>query len=283
MRRISICFRRLRRVTPFVGPLLVIALLGTSLGVAQSNYCLDESRRGSKRISEACSDPSGLLEFAEAPAQPRYPDANASMVSVQQLRHVVPKKAQDEAVKGHEAFSRHRIQEAIGHLKTAVRIDPEFVVARNDLAVLDLRRDDPYPAIEQLNEAIKFDPHYPPLFINLAICYVATAHFDDAERAARIAAGLDPTRALTRYLIAASLYFQKKYTEEALKYATQTSDEHPAAHLYAAHIYILRKNFELAKNEIHAYLSGDRVDPEFQATANGWLDFMASQEQKSTE
>ena len=43
----------------------------------------------------------------------------------------------------------------MGHLENAIRIDPEFVWARNDLAVVHLRMGDPHPAIEQLNEAIK--------------------------------------------------------------------------------------------------------------------------------
>ncbi len=169
----------------------------------------------------------------------------------------------------------------MSHLESAIQIDPEFVWARNDLAALHLRKDDPYPAIEQLNEAIKLDPHFPLLFINLAIGYVEIESFDDAERAAREAASLDRTKTLPRYLLAISLYFQKKFTEEALQCATETSGFYPAAHLFAARIFIDRNNFEPARAEIRAYFSSSQQAPEFVVTAKSWLDFMASHEQKS--
>ena len=103
---------------------------------------------------------------------------------------------------------------------------------------------------------------------------------DETERAARIALDLDPTRTLSRFLLATALYYQKKFTEEAFQYAIQTSDEYPAAHLFVARILIERNNFEPARVEIRAYLSNNRQAPEFAITANSWLDYMARHEQK---
>ena len=266
---------------PVVGPVFIIALIGPSLGEAQTAACPIESRSRITLNSNDCSDLLNAFSFPTEPAQPRPRDTDSLTVTAQQLRHVPPAKALTEHKKAEKAFAQNRTKEAMGYLEDAIRIDPEFVRARNDLAALHLLMEDPYPAIEQLNEAIKFDPHFPLLFMNLAIGYIESGKFDDSERAAREAASLDRTGTLPRYLLAVSLHYQKKFTDEALQCAMQTSDKYPAAHLFAARIFIERNNFEPARVEIRAYLSSNRQAREFAITANSWLDFMASHEQKT--
>ena len=280
MRQLSFHRRPLPWNTPIVKPLFLAALIGASLGMAQISPCPSTSHLGINIHNEACSNPIAPFNLPVISEQPKHQDANSPMVTIEHLRHAVPRKALKEKEKAERAFGQNRNEEAMNHLESAIRIDPEFVWARNDLAALHLRMDDPYPAIEQLNEAIKSDPHFSLLFINLAIGYIETEGFGDAERAAREAAGLDRTRTLPRFLLAISLYFQKKYTEEALRCATQTSDDYPAAHLFAARIFIERNNFDPARVEIQAYLSSSRPAPEFVTTAKNWLDFMASHEPK---
>jgi tetratricopeptide (TPR) repeat protein len=280
MRQLSLHCRPVLWVTPIVGPLFIMALIGPGLGVAQMVFCSEDPRSAANANKDVCSDPRDPFNLPAVSDQSRRPEAKALTVTIHQLRHVTPKKALKEKENAEKAFGQHRTEEAIGHLENAVRIDPEFVWARNDLAALHLRMNDPYPAIEQLNEAIKFDPHFPLLFINLAIGYIETGDLSDAERAAREAADLDRVKTLPRYLLATTLYYQKKFTEEALQCAKETSDDYPAAHLFAARILIERNNFEPARIEIRAYLSGNRQSPEFATTANSWLDFMARHEQK---
>jgi tetratricopeptide (TPR) repeat protein len=280
MRQLSFHCRRLLWVPPIVKPVLLVALIGSSAGMAQTAFCPEASHSEINVNSNTCSGPIDPFNLV-VPGPPQRRDANSLTVTIQQLRHAVPKKALKEKEKAEKALGQNRTEEAMSHLESAIQIDPGFVWARNDLAALHLRMNDPHPAIEQLNEAIKFDPHFSLLFINLAIGYIETEGFDGAERAAREAADLDRTRTLPRYLLAISLYFQKKFTEEALQCATQTSGEYPAAHLFAARIFIDRKNFEPARAEIRAYLSSNRPAPEFAVTANSWLEFMASHEQKN--
>jgi tetratricopeptide (TPR) repeat protein len=281
MRQLSFHCRRLPWVTLIVRPLFLAALIGCSPGMAQLGPCPSASHLDISIKNRSCSTP--IDPFNLPPTeQLNRSEADSPMVTIQHLLHSVPRKALREREKAEKAFGQNRPEEAMSHLESAIRIDPEFVWARNDLAVLHLRINDPYPAIEQLNEAIKFDPHFSLLFVNLAIGYIKTAVFNDAERAAREAAGLDRTTTLPRYLLAVSLYFQKKFTEEALRCATQTSEDYPAAHLFAARIFIERNNFEPARVEIGAYLSSDRQAPDFVTTAKSWLDFMASHAQKSS-
>ncbi len=281
MRQLSFHCRRLSWITPIVRPLFLVALAGPGTVVAQSAFCPSESHLEVNIHNTACSGPLDPFTLPVVSEQPHQRAADSLTVTIEQLRHPVPKKALKEKEKAERAFGQNRTEEAMSHLEAAIRIDPEFVWARNDLAALHLRMNDPRPAIEQLNEAIKFDPHFPLLYINLAIGYIETEGFGDAERAAREAADLDRTRTLPRYLLAVSLYFQKKFTEEALRCATETSSFYPASHLFAARILIERNNFEPARAEIRAYFSSNQPAPEFVTTAKSWLDFMASHEQKS--
>jgi hypothetical protein len=66
----------------------------------------------------------------------------ASIVSLHQLQHRVPKAAREEMEKAHKAKLKQRHDDEVEHLRNAVRIDPEYVEARNNLAVCSFR-DDP--------------------------------------------------------------------------------------------------------------------------------------------
>jgi tetratricopeptide (TPR) repeat protein len=218
------------------------------------------------------------LNLTVAPEPSQHREVDSQMVTIQQLHHLVPKKAQKEKESAEAALERKQQDEAIGHLESAIRIDPEFVRARNDLAVLYIWLGNPNSAIEQLNEAITIDPHSPLLFTNLAIGYIAAEHFVDAERAARVAGELNRAGRLPLYILATTLYYQNKFTDEALLCAQRTSDDYPLAHLFAARIFMERTQFERARAEIETYLSGANRTPVYVTTANSWLDFIAAHE-----
>jgi tetratricopeptide (TPR) repeat protein len=275
MRRILLRCRSVSWVAFTVRLVLVGALAGCSLGTAQVIFC--GSPEKFKVINGECPDP---FDKPEASPPPRHSGAPSSTITFQELRHVAPKKAQKEKENAEKALARNRQEEAVGHLKNAIRIDPEFVLVRNDLAVLYMGMNNPYPAIEQLNEAIKLDPHSPLLFGNLAICYITVKKLEDAERAAHMAVNLDRTGTRVLYILGSVLYYQRKFTEEALRCAERVRDEYPMAHLFAARIFIDRNEFEQARGEIRAYLSGSGQDPDLVPYATGWLDFIAAQEQQ---
>jgi Flp pilus assembly protein TadD len=117
---------------------------------------------------------------------------DAKVVTLHQLQHKVPKAAREEMDKAIKAMHEHRCDDEIEHLGNALRIDPEYVAARNNLAVC-LLKNDPASAIAQLEEAIRIDPHDAILFHNLAIAYIITHKLDAAERAARSAVHLNRT------------------------------------------------------------------------------------------
>jgi Flp pilus assembly protein TadD len=212
---------------------------------------------------------------------PEKPDlqAGSQIITIQQLRHIVPKKALKETERADKARAKDRQEEVIDHMNRAIRLDPEFVAARNNLAALYLRINDPEPAIAQLEEAIKIDPHNPTLFTNLAIAYTEVGKFDAAERAARVTVDLDRIDGLPRFLLGITLVYQQKFTDEALQCFEQTGDGYPLAHLLAGRVLIARNSLELAKTEIQTYLSSREQRHRLMATQ--WLDIIERNEQRS--
>jgi len=210
---------------------------------------------------------------------PQQPHDSSNTVTVQALNHKVPKKARKEVEKAERARAKNRTDEAIVHFKLAISIDPEFVAARNNLAVLHLMTTQPEPAIAQLEEAVKIDPKNPSLFRNLTIGYSMIHNFEAAERAARLRVSLDRTGGgHARLLLGFVLIKQRKFTEEALQCFERARDEYPLAHLLAAPVLIAQGNSERAKSEIHSYLSTGEQD--FRATATRWLDLIDQGQQK---
>jgi tetratricopeptide (TPR) repeat protein len=199
------------------------------------------------------------LSIASTEAHPAHHGENT--VTLQALRHKVSKKGRKEAEKAKRALAENRTDEAIGHLKCAISIDPELVASRNSLAAIYLRAANPEPAIAQLEEAAKIDPKQPVLYMNLAVGYAMIHNLEAAERAARWSVDLDRTGGgHARMVLAFALIAQRKFTEEALQCFAQVRDKYPVAHLLAAHVLLAQGHSERAKSEIYTYLSsGERT------------------------
>jgi tetratricopeptide (TPR) repeat protein len=171
------------------------------------------------------------------------------------------------------------MDEAIVHFKQAILIDPKFVAARNNLAAIYLRAANPEPAIAQLEEAVKIDPHHPILFKNLTVGYIMIHNFEAAERVARVTLGLDRTGSRAPMLLGFVLVNRQKFNEEALQCFERAHDEYPLAHLLAGRVLIAQGNSEKAKSEIQTYLSSG--EQTFRVTATNWLDVINQSEQRS--
>ena len=195
----------------------------------------------------------------------------ANVVTFRQLQHKVPKAAQKEMEKATKARLKHLRDNEAEHLKNAVRFDPEYVAARNDLAVC-LLRSDPASALAQLEKAIEIDPHEAVLFHNLAVGYIITNKLDVAERAARNAVDLDRTNNRTRFVLGYILVQEEKYTAEALADAQSAIQEYPFAGLVAAEVLIKQNKLSKARLYLDGYLSsGDQGHREF---AERWIHYI---------
>jgi len=214
----------------------------------------------------------GQRGFAPALTRPE-------VVTVEELRHIVPEKAQKEMAKAEAAKAKGRTDEAIAHLKRAIAIDSGFIAARNNLAIHYLATGLLDSAVAELEDALKLYPQHAVLLSNLAVGYLMNEKFDAAERAARLTMKLDRTGWRAPLMLGVALVKQRKFTEEALQSLDRARDYHPWAHLFAGRVHLERGHLERAKNAIQTYLSSG--DQEHSEIANSWLEVISEREQKS--
>jgi len=192
-------------------------------------------------------------------------------VTLQELRHVVPKAARVEMEKAYRARLKRQAEQEIDHLKKAVLIDPDYIAARNDLGVR-LLAIEPTSAIAQWEAAIKVDPHKGMLFNNLAVGYTVTRNLKAAERAARTSIELDGTSDRARALLGLVLFEQRKYSAETSALLERASEAYSFAHVFTAKVLLERGEFQKARTHIQAYLSSG--DTEHRAAAFEMLDII---------
>jgi len=80
-------------------------------------------------------------------------------VTLNELSHSVPSRARREMDKGLQAFAKHIDQEALVHSLRAVENDPEYIAARNNLAIVYMRMGNPDAAVSQLKAAVQLDSY----------------------------------------------------------------------------------------------------------------------------
>lgn len=200
---------------------------------------------------------------------PNSPQIQSHVVTLQELQHKVPGKAQKEMQKADTARLAGRIEDAISRYKAAISIDPEYVAARNNLAAIYLIHDKLKLGAEQLEAAIKIDPHNSTLFRNLSIYYYVARQLVAAERAVRHAIDLNRGDVQCRIILGLVLIQQGKFTQEALGCFERAFQQFPLAHLLAGRVLMGQGEVEKAKSEIQEYLA-TRV-PDNRDLALKWL------------
>ncbi len=131
--------------------LAVVFLAAPSL-FGQPSVAPELGERAQRQTIHQFSDSINIQVAAKVSQQPRD---TSKIVTIQELHHIVPKKAQKEMEKAEQARVGHRTDDVIRHLNQAISIDPEFIAARNNLAVFYLTAPKPAPAIAQLEEAVR--------------------------------------------------------------------------------------------------------------------------------
>jgi tetratricopeptide (TPR) repeat protein len=162
------------------------------------------------------------------------PAAASAAVSLHTLRHKPPRAARRElerAVKFEREGDRNR---AIGALRRAVAVDPEYMQAWNNLGVQLLRANYTEPAVDALRRAIQLDPEAALAQCNLSAALGLAGKLDESEQAARRAIRLDPSLTRARYLLALSLFVQRTKPDEAVAHLSRIAGEYPRAHRLAA-------------------------------------------------
>ena len=146
-------------------------------------------------------------------------------VSLARLQHSVPKKAEQEYRAWRSSIPAKDPRGGMAHLERAIRIDPQFFEAVNDLGVLYLQEGRLSEAYEMFQRATAIDEGGPQAEANLAYVLLSMDRYPEAEAAARSSVRADPLSGRGRFLLAVSLIEQKKSIKEALFHLTKARDE----------------------------------------------------------
>lgn len=195
-----------------------------------------------------------LKEKREA-ARERGP--GGPVVSATELGQKVPGPARKEFELAAEAGRAGRTEEAVAHLRKALVIFPDYLMALNDLGtqLLALGRLD--EAAEQLRRAVRLDPKAFNPQLNLCIVLVEQQKFAEAADELEKALALD-ARAPAARLYAGRAYLALGVLERAEKELTAAYEfgggRYALALFHLGHLYMDKGERDLALRAFETYL-----------------------------
>jgi tetratricopeptide (TPR) repeat protein len=199
----------------------------------------------------------------------RETQSQASVISLAQLAHKIPRRAQREYREACKARRRGDSNASLSHLLATVALDPAFAQARSDLAAqyIDLKR---YPeAFVQLAEASRLDPASATITLNSAICLERVGDLERAEAAARRAVALNPLSSHAQFALGIILVERKKFTDETVQILIASGEAYPVARLTAAQILAASGRPLEARDQLRGYLKN--CDGKDRRAVETWL------------
>ena len=234
-----------------VGPLGDFEVSGIPLGEYQLTVF---SREGAVLQQEYVRVGGGAAPIEVRLPKRRETQSQAGVVSVAQLAHKIPRRAQREYREASKARQRGDTSASLSHLLATVALDPGFALARNDLAAhyIDMKR---YPeAFLQIEEAWRLDPASATVALNRAVCLERLGDLERAEPAARRAVALNPLSRHAQFALGIILMERKKFTDEAVGNLVAASEAYPVARLTAAQILAATGRRHEARDQLRRYL-----------------------------
>jgi tetratricopeptide (TPR) repeat protein len=123
-------------------------------------------------------------------------------------------QAQNHFILGTTYEHLGQLQKAGREYQAALRYNPEFASAYNNLGIIHGRMGNPGMAIQQLKKAIQLDPDYARAYFNLGVIYQNTDSLNLAEEAYSKAVGISPDYEAA-HLNLGKVYFRKGMKENA--------------------------------------------------------------------
>ncbi|MBN8733552.1 MAG: tetratricopeptide repeat protein [Acidobacteria bacterium] len=153
----------------------------------------------------------------------------AGGVSLRRLTHKPPKSAVKALRRAGEAQVKGDLAAWEKHLREAVRLDPEFFEARNNLGAFLARANRTEEALNEFRAALEIDPRSAPVLNNLSASMLNLHQPREAEAFARKALAIDPLSPQGHYLLGVALVNQNRFTEEAAGHLRDSTPTFPKA------------------------------------------------------
>ena len=155
------------------------------------------------------------------------------------------------------AFQNSKLDEAEALLRQAMKADPNYVAAFNDLGVMLMRRQKYAEAEKVYLEGLQNNPKSVTLLENLGTDQVHAAKYDDAITTLRSALRLQPARGEAHLQLGAALVETGRYAEAEAELASAKLDigaDETGLQLYLGKLYASTGNFAKAIDAFTAYL-----------------------------
>jgi len=172
----------------------------------------------------------------------------------------VPGPARREFDTAHKLAKRGDLEGAIDHLKAALVIFPDYVVAKNDLGVQYLRLKRFDEASEQFSAILAKNPAYFDARLNLGIVFVEQKRFNEAIKELTDAVSLDssnPAAHLFLGIAALDMDDLPVAEKELVKALVLGGEQYSVAHYYFAHVYLKTGRRPEAAREFKLYLDSE--------------------------
>jgi tetratricopeptide (TPR) repeat protein len=199
---------------------------------------------------------------------------NAATVSIHQLMHKTPPKAQKEFEEGQSASRKGAWSGALEHFQKAAEIDPEFADAYAAMGAAHSALGQLQEAASEYGKAVELVPDHSSAVANLSIVLCELERYHEAIPLARRALRLRPEMTKLRYVLGFSLLKDAGDAPEALENLLRAAPEFPQAHLLAAKILMDSDRRPEAIEHLEQYLHSSQAEeePRDREQAEAWLD-----------
>jgi tetratricopeptide (TPR) repeat protein len=263
--------RRLLFVLGFVVCGSVATLACASQGFAQTNEA--------NRITSANPRPGQWVTTDPLAANERQPDPPAATVRAVPIGDTisvgsmqVPAGALKEFRRSEKCVSSGDYAGAVQHLQKALKIDPKFVEAHNNLGAGFLEMERYRDAIAEFEAAIAINSKLEAPYRNKSLSLFQLKRYTEAEAAARQALSLDPDRKATWYLLGSTMAAEGSRSREAEHLLRESMGEFPEARLALAQVFLNRCANLDAAQELRTYLASGSVERDKRPGLEKWLE-----------
>jgi len=162
---------------------------------------------------------------------------------------------------------------AVQHLQRALKADPNFIEAHNNLGASYMQLARYKDAITEFEAAIALDSKMEAPYRNKSLSLFLLQRYPEAEVAARQALELSPDHKAARYTLGRALAAEGIASAEAEKLLRDSLSDFPEARLPLAQVLLNRCANLDAAAELRTYLaSAKTLEPEKRRAVEAWLE-----------
>ena len=194
----------------------------------------------------------------------------ADVISVRSMQ--LPAGAIKEFRRSEKCIGAGDFSGAVQHLQKALKADPNFVEAHNNLGASYLRLSRYQDAIGEFEAAIALDQKMVAPYRNMSLGLFSLRRYAEAEAAARQALALNPKQVAAQYSLGRALAAEGSISPEAERLLRGSLSEFPDARLSLAQVLLNRCANLDAVRELRTYLDSSEVAPETRQKVQVWID-----------